>query len=168
MTIGRLELHVATDRLTATRQLSCLPTCPQYCRATPTECLPFFGKPVSSTIQATTGPCFSTRAIHNYALAPAAHHRSRAPWPPNGVRTGASAGRCPGPDAPPSVRHSCVPPVQQQSFAVVLQRRLPIFRAPRLSPGHPYMPRSASPVGLARKGVIPQNKFTSKCSFMTQ
>jgi hypothetical protein len=34
------------------------PACPaeaQYCRATPTECLPFFGMPVSSTIQATTG-----------------------------------------------------------------------------------------------------------------
>ena len=30
------------DRLTATWQLSCLPTWPQYCRATPTECLPFF------------------------------------------------------------------------------------------------------------------------------
>src|SRR5205823_11793202 len=27
-------------------------------RATPTECVPFLGKPVSSTIQATTGPCF--------------------------------------------------------------------------------------------------------------
>jgi hypothetical protein len=32
-----------------------LPTCPQYCRATPTECFPFFGKPVSSTIQAAIG-----------------------------------------------------------------------------------------------------------------
>jgi hypothetical protein len=30
------------------------------------------------------------------------------------------------------------------------------------------MPRSASPVGLARKGVIPQNKFIPKCYFMTQ
>lgn len=45
-----------TDRLTATRQFSCLPTCPQYCRTTPTECVPFFGKPVSSTIHASTGP----------------------------------------------------------------------------------------------------------------
>src|ERR1035438_533530 len=56
--IGRLELHVDTDRLTATRQFSCLPSCPQYWCATPTECFPFFGKPVSSTIHATTGPCF--------------------------------------------------------------------------------------------------------------
>ena len=57
------EFQVATERLTATRQFSCLPTCPQYCRATPTECLPFFGKPVSSTIQATTDPSFSIAGI---------------------------------------------------------------------------------------------------------
>src|SRR6202035_2722876 len=42
--------------LTATWQLSCLPSWPQYCRATPTECRPFLGKPVSSMIQASTGP----------------------------------------------------------------------------------------------------------------
>lgn len=36
--IGRLACQVATDRLTATRQLSCLPR-PQYWRATPTEWL---------------------------------------------------------------------------------------------------------------------------------
>ena len=46
---------LVTDKLTATRQFSCLPTCPQYCRATPTECVPFFTNPVSSTTQATTG-----------------------------------------------------------------------------------------------------------------
>ena len=57
--IGILDNSVVTERLTATRQLSCLPTCPQYCRVTPTECLPFFGKPVSSTTHATTGPCRS-------------------------------------------------------------------------------------------------------------
>src|SRR5215472_19339763 len=56
--IGKLECHVLTDKLTATWQLSDLPVCPQYCRATPTECFPCFGKPVSSTIHATTGPCF--------------------------------------------------------------------------------------------------------------
>jgi hypothetical protein len=55
--IGRLARQVLTDRLTATRQLSCLPNCPQYWRATPTECRPFFGKPVSSTTHATTGVC---------------------------------------------------------------------------------------------------------------
>ena len=41
---------VGIDKLTATRQFSCLPTCPQYCRVTPTEFLPFFTNPVSSTI----------------------------------------------------------------------------------------------------------------------
>jgi hypothetical protein len=30
------------------------------------------------------------------------------------------------------------------------------------------MPRSVSLVGLARRGVIPQNNSTSECSFMTQ
>jgi hypothetical protein len=39
--MGRLADTVLMDRLTATWQLSCLPTWPQYCRATPTECLPF-------------------------------------------------------------------------------------------------------------------------------
>ena len=39
-------------------QLAVLPSAEAYCGATPTECVPFFGKPVSSTIQATTGPCF--------------------------------------------------------------------------------------------------------------
>lgn len=40
---------MATERLTATWQFSCLPICPLYRRATPTECLSFLGKPVSST-----------------------------------------------------------------------------------------------------------------------
>jgi len=31
--------------------LSVFPVCPQYWRATPTECVPFFRKPVSSMIQ---------------------------------------------------------------------------------------------------------------------
>jgi len=30
------------------------------------------------------------------------------------------------------------------------------------------MPRSVSLVGLARRGVIPQNNSTSECYFMTQ
>ena len=53
--IGRLAAGVATDRLTATWQLSVLPSCPQYWRATPTECVPCLGIPVSSAIQ-NTGP----------------------------------------------------------------------------------------------------------------
>jgi hypothetical protein len=56
--MGRLTSAVLIDKLTATRQFSCLPTCPQYCCVTPTECVPFFTNPVSSTIQASIGPCF--------------------------------------------------------------------------------------------------------------
>src|SRR3954465_11790652 len=54
--MGRLAASVATESVTATRQLARLPRWPQYWRATPTESLPFFGSPVSSTIQARTGP----------------------------------------------------------------------------------------------------------------
>jgi hypothetical protein len=52
---GGRNSRKATGSLTATWQFSCLPGCPQYCRATPTECLPFFEMPVSSKIQATIG-----------------------------------------------------------------------------------------------------------------
>src|SRR3954453_17024575 len=48
---------LARDSDTATWQLSCLPNWPQYWRATPTEWVPFLGKPVSSRIQAVIGPC---------------------------------------------------------------------------------------------------------------
>jgi hypothetical protein len=53
---GRLAARLATDSDTATWQLSCLPSCPQYCRVTPTECRPFLGNPVSSMIHASIGP----------------------------------------------------------------------------------------------------------------
>jgi hypothetical protein len=39
--MGRLSSALLIDKLTATRQFSCLPTCPQYWRVTPTECVPF-------------------------------------------------------------------------------------------------------------------------------
>lgn len=45
------QLGLVSDRLTATLQLSVLPVCPHYWRATSTECVPFFGKAVSSMIQ---------------------------------------------------------------------------------------------------------------------
>ena len=48
---GTLPWLLASDKLTVTWQLSCLPSGPQYWRATPMECRPFLGKPVSSTIQ---------------------------------------------------------------------------------------------------------------------
>ena len=56
--MGKLALQVLTDKLTAAWQFACLPIWPQYCRATPTEYLPCLGNAVSSTIHATTGPCF--------------------------------------------------------------------------------------------------------------
>ena len=39
-----------------TRDVRVTDTCPQYCRVTPTECVSFFGNPVSSTVQAWIGP----------------------------------------------------------------------------------------------------------------
>jgi hypothetical protein len=54
--MGRLACSVATESVTAPWQLSRLPSWPQYCRATPTDSLPFFGSPVSSTSQARIGP----------------------------------------------------------------------------------------------------------------
>src|SRR5215510_13553087 len=39
------------------------------------------------------------------------------------------------------------------------------LRAPRRSPGPQYMPRSASPVGLARRVLRPQNDSTPDCYF---
>lgn len=41
--IGRLACQVATDKLTASRQFPCLPSCPQYWRVTSTEREPFVG-----------------------------------------------------------------------------------------------------------------------------
>jgi hypothetical protein len=50
---------LATDSETATWQLACLPSWPQYWCDTPTECDPHLGKLVSSMIQASIGPCRS-------------------------------------------------------------------------------------------------------------
>src|SRR5215218_6981176 len=57
--MGRLAVRLASESVTATWQLSCLPSWPQYWRATPTECRPFLGTPVSSMIQASMGPARS-------------------------------------------------------------------------------------------------------------
>jgi ribulose-5-phosphate 4-epimerase/fuculose-1-phosphate aldolase len=53
-----LIYKMRTD-VNATRPFSCFPTCPQYWRVTPTEWVPFFPQPVSSTIQAPIGPLCS-------------------------------------------------------------------------------------------------------------
>jgi hypothetical protein len=47
---------LASDSDTTVWQLSCLPSCPQYWRATPTEWRPCLGKDVSSKIQARMAP----------------------------------------------------------------------------------------------------------------
>jgi len=58
--MGKLNASLASEMLTATWQLSCLPSCPQYCRATPTEWRPCFGKPVSSISSASGDPARRT------------------------------------------------------------------------------------------------------------
>src|SRR3954454_8107296 len=105
----------------------------------------------------------------HYLLAPARAipRHSMELWPPNDAETVASAPRSQDPDAQPSARCSCVHP----AAAVPCSSSAGACADPhalRLSPGHPYMPQSASPVGLARRGVMPQNNSTSKCTFMTQ
>src|SRR6202051_5368297 len=51
-------------------------------------------------------PAFAFLATPARALPPVAFHHSTAPWPPNDVKTAASAERCLEPDAPPSARCS--------------------------------------------------------------
>src|SRR6516165_7974841 len=87
-----------------------------------------------------------------------------APSPLNGVATGASVGCSQDPGAPPSAQCSCGPRVT----AILCSSSSKVsagLRAPRLSPGPLYMPRSVSLVGLARKGGIPQNNSTTECCF---
>ncbi len=60
---------LAKCRLTAIWQLSMRPSVPLYCRCTPTEWLPFFANPVSSTTIASTpgNSPSSLRAIRQYS-----------------------------------------------------------------------------------------------------
>jgi hypothetical protein len=145
---GRLAVFVVTAKLTATRQFSCLPTCPQYWHATPTECVPFFTNPVSSTTQATTG--------HPPVVAPRAYSRARCSTATS--LHGASATtwcndwwvRCTSwaPVARPSVRHCCArreaaSPCNKPSGAP------PDPRALQLAPGCRDKPQSVSVAHLA-------------------
>src|ERR1700733_719504 len=100
-------------------------------------------------------------------LPPAPRHHSMEPWPPNDVAIGALVGHSQDPGAPPSAQCSCVHPAAATLCSSSSKAHADL-RAPQLSPGPLYMLRNASLVGLARKGVIPQNKSISKCSFMTQ
>ena len=101
------------------------------------------------------------------AHAPASLRRSRARPPRGGAATGACGEHYPEPSAPPSARRSCALPATtipcSSSSGVRADRR-----APRRWPGPRDMPRSASVVGLAKRGVIPQNNSTPQCSFLTQ
>src|ERR1700686_2665888 len=107
------------------------------------------------------------RVTHSYEPVPAVRHRSRVPSPPNGVGTDASAGCSQDPNGPPSARCFCA----RRATATPCSSSSKVsadLRAPRRSPGPLYMPRSVSLVGLARRGVTPQNNSTPKCCFMTQ
>src|ERR1700730_9091414 len=106
-------------------------------------------------------------AAHSAALRPASPRRSRARPPPNDGAIGAFAEHRREPSARPSARHSCALraiTIQCSNSSEACAGR----RAPRHLPSPPYMPRSASAVGLAKRGVIPQNNSTSNCLFITQ
>ena len=146
--IGKLADQVATDRLTATRQLSCLPTCRNTvlrrprngCPSSESRCHP------QSSTQSHLAPAWLAKP--RPALAAADPHHSRAHPPPNDAGSGACAERCPEPNAPPSAQRSSVhraitAPHSSSSAEFHDQHVL------RLWPGLPFMPQSASLVGLA-------------------
>src|SRR5437773_2831156 len=101
---------------------------------------------------------------HGCALHRAGFRRSREPWPPNDAGTDAPVGRSQDPGGPPSAQCSCAYQATAIPCSSSSKARAGL-RAPRRSPGPLYMPRSVSLVGLARRGVIPQNNSTSECSF---
>src|SRR5690349_680546 len=95
---------------------------------------------------------------------PASPRRPTAHPPPNDAAIDACGEHCREPTAQPSVRHSCVLPaatIRCSNSAVECVDR----RAPRRPPGPRHMPRSASAVGLARRGVIPRKQFYTKLFF---
>lgn len=53
---GQIKRQEGSGSSCSAASTKCLPSCPQYCRATPTEWTPFLGKPVSSMIHASIGP----------------------------------------------------------------------------------------------------------------
>src|SRR3984885_1421368 len=97
------------------------------------------------------------------APASASLRRSRAHPPQSDGVTGASDEHCPEPSAPPSARHSCA----RRAIAIPRSSSLTAYadrHAPRHWPSPQYMPRSASAVGLAKRGVIPRKQFYIKMS----
>src|SRR5574340_536556 len=92
---------------------------------------------------------------------PASPGRSRARPPPSDGATGASDEHCLEPSAPPSARHSCALRATTMPCSSSLGVRAD-RRAPRRRLGTQYMPRSASVVGLAKRGVIPRKQLYIK------
>ena len=101
------------------------------------------------------------------ARQPASPHRPKARPPPNDAETDVHDEHCSEPNAPPSAQRSCVLRAITVRCSSSSEAGADLH-APRRWPGPQYMPRSASAVGLARRGVIPQNNSTSNCSFLTQ
>src|SRR5580700_10026299 len=88
-------------------------------------------------------------------------HRSTARPPQSDEATGAYDKYYLEPCARPSARHSCARraiTTQCSSSSTACAGR----HAPRRQPGPQYMPRSASAVGLAKRGVIPRKQFYTK------
>ena len=83
---------------------------PQYCRATPTECVPFFVKPVSSTIQASIRPCRSMPGKPARGFFAKRPRPTRAPGRPDVKAIDVWRKPGPAPRSPPSARRSCVRP----------------------------------------------------------
>ena len=136
-----------------------LPTCPQYCRTTPTDMRSFL---------------WETGVIHDPSLhwpflthgrqRIATHFSQHCFIAPRCVRHYVvqrlmhTAAHCLVPDGPPLAPRFCALP------ATAIPRNtsstaLPDRRAPRLASGLPYMPQSASPAGPARS-ICPQNNST--------
>jgi len=103
------------------------------------------------------------REAHTAAPAPASLRRPMVRQPPSGAVTGECGEHCPEPPSP-SARHSCALraatiPCSSSSTACVDRH------APRRWPGPQYMPRSASAVGPAKRGVIRREQFYIKLFF---
>src|SRR6185437_7235142 len=115
----------------------------------------------------------STRPLHRVSAwlqahiaepRPASPRRPMARPPPSDGATGACDEHCLEPSAQPSARHSYARPattIRCSSSSEEYDGR----RAPRRWPGPRYMPRSASAVGLAKRGVIPRKQFYIKLFF---
>ncbi len=107
---------------------------------------------------------FAWSAAPSAAPAPASLRRSRARRRPSDAATDACGSRRAALGVQPSAQHSyallaTIIPCSSSSGECAGRR------APRRWPGPRYMPRSASVVGLAKRGVIPQNNSTPECCF---